>query len=103
MVKNLPTYIGDINDAGLIPVSERSPGGGDGNPLQHFCLENYMDISSNVLSRDGILLLEAFSHVLYQQSFFMDEKLSLKEANTRWRVSGLLNPWPEILLLYYNE
>ena len=90
MVKNLPTHVGDINDAGLIPGSERSLGGGDGNPLQHFCLENYMDISSNVLSRDGILLLEAFSHVLYQQSFFMDEKLSLKEANTQ--LEGIWSP-----------
>ena len=43
MVKNLPTYVGDINDAGLIPVSERSPGGGHGNPLQYFCLENPVD------------------------------------------------------------
>ena len=30
-------------DAGLIPESERSPGEGNGNPLQYFCLENPMD------------------------------------------------------------
>ena len=34
MVKNLPANVGDIRDVGLIPVSERSPGGGHGNPLQ---------------------------------------------------------------------
>ena len=90
MVRNPPASTVDIRDMGLIPGSERSLGGGDGNPLQHFCLENYMDISSNVLSRDGILLLEAFSHVLYQQSFFMDEKLSLKEANTQ--LEGIWSP-----------
>ena len=28
---------------GSIPGSERSPGGGNGNPLQCFCLENPMD------------------------------------------------------------
>ena len=28
---------------GLIPGSGRSPGGGNGNPLQYFCLENPMD------------------------------------------------------------
>ena len=28
----------DIGDA--IPVSGRSPGGGHGNPLQYYCLEN---------------------------------------------------------------
>ena len=27
----------------LIPGSGRSPGGGDGNPLQYSCLENPMD------------------------------------------------------------
>ena len=29
---------GDVTDAGLIPVSGRSPGGGHGNALQHSCL-----------------------------------------------------------------
>ena len=28
---------------GLIPVLRRSPGGGNGNPLQHSCLENAMN------------------------------------------------------------
>ena len=30
-------------DAGLIPGLGRSPGEGDGNPLQDLCLENSMD------------------------------------------------------------
>ena len=30
-------------DLGLIPGSGRSPGEGNGNPLQHSCLENPMD------------------------------------------------------------
>ena len=34
---------GDTGDVGLIPGSGRSPGGGQGNPLQHSCLENPMD------------------------------------------------------------
>ena len=33
----------NAGDAGLIPGSERSPGGGHGNPLQHSYLENPMD------------------------------------------------------------
>ena len=37
VVKNLPANAGD---AGLIPGSGRSPGGGHGNPLQYSCLEN---------------------------------------------------------------
>ena len=43
MVKNLPANAGDIRDLGLIPGSGRSPGGGNGNPLQYSCLENPMD------------------------------------------------------------
>ena len=40
VVKNMPANPGD---ADLIPGSGRSPGGGNGNPLQHSCLENPMD------------------------------------------------------------
>ena len=41
--KNLPANAGDIRDAGSIPGSGRSPGGGYDNPLQYSCLENPMD------------------------------------------------------------
>ena len=34
---------GDPGDMGSIPGSGRSPGGGNGNPLQFSCLENPMD------------------------------------------------------------
>ena len=43
VVKNLSPNAGDIRDAGWIPRSGRSPGGGHGNPLQYSCLENPMD------------------------------------------------------------
>ena len=43
MIKNLPANAGDIRDAGSIPGSGRSPGGGHGNPLQYSCLEYPMD------------------------------------------------------------
>ena len=33
----------DIGDLGLILGSGRSPGEGNGNPLQYSCLENLMD------------------------------------------------------------
>ena len=42
-VKNPPANAGDIKDAGLIPGSGRSPGGGYGNPRQYSCLENPLD------------------------------------------------------------
>ena len=40
VVKNLPANAGDT---GSIPGSERSPGVGNGNPLQYSCLENLID------------------------------------------------------------
>ena len=43
VLENLPANAGDVRDAGLIPGSGRSPGGGCGNPLQYSCLENPMD------------------------------------------------------------
>ena len=42
VVKNLPAKAGDMRDAGLIPGSGRSPGGGHDNPFQYACLDNPM-------------------------------------------------------------
>ena len=33
----------NVGDPGLIPESGRSPGEGNGNPLQYSCLENPME------------------------------------------------------------
>ena len=41
--KEPPADAGDIRDVGSIPRSGRSPGGENGNPLQHSCPENLMD------------------------------------------------------------
>ena len=43
VVKNLPTRAGDARDAGLIPGSGRSPGEGNGNPLQYSSLGDPTD------------------------------------------------------------
>ena len=40
VVKNLPANAGDV---GSISGLGRSPGEGNGNPLQYSCLENSMD------------------------------------------------------------
>ena len=42
VVKNLPANAGDARDTGSIPGSGRSPGIGNGTPLQYSCLENFM-------------------------------------------------------------
>ena len=41
--KNLPANAKDVRNEGLIPGLRRSPGGGNGNPLQYSCLGNPMD------------------------------------------------------------
>ena len=43
VVKNLPANAGDTRDAGSVTGWGRSPGEGNGNPLQYSCLENPMD------------------------------------------------------------
>ena len=43
VVNNPPTNAGDIRDAGSIPGSGRSPGGGPHNPFQYSWLENPTD------------------------------------------------------------
>ena len=46
MVKNPPANAEDARDVGLIPGLRRSPGGGQGNPLQYSGLENPVDTPS---------------------------------------------------------
>ena len=43
MVKNPPTNVGASGDSRGIPGLGRSPGEGNGYPLQYSCLENPMD------------------------------------------------------------
>ena len=40
---NLPDNAKDKGDMGSVPGSGRSPGEGNGNPFQYYCLENPMD------------------------------------------------------------
>ena len=43
VIKNPPANVGDARDAGSVPGLGRSPGVGNGNPLQCSRLENSMD------------------------------------------------------------
>ena len=43
ILKRVSANAGDTRDISLIPGLRRFPGGGNGNPLQYSCLENYMD------------------------------------------------------------
>ena len=43
IVENLPANAGDKGNAGSVPGWGRSPGKGNGNPLQYSCPRNPMD------------------------------------------------------------
>ena len=55
LVKNLPANAGDT---GLIPELGRSPGEGNGNPLQYSYLENSMDRGAWRATVRGVIELD---------------------------------------------
>ena len=62
MVKNPPANSGDTRDAGSIPESGRSPGAGNGNALQYFCLKNPMDSRAWWAIIHGVVALDTAEH-----------------------------------------
>ena len=62
VVKNLPANAGDTRDAGSIPGSGRSPGGGNGNPFQYSCLENPIDRGAWWATAHGVTELDTTEH-----------------------------------------
>ena len=63
VVKNPPTSAGDAGDIGSVTGSERSPGGGNGNLLQYYCLEIFMDRRAWWARVHGIAKTEQLSNV----------------------------------------
>ena len=54
VVKNLPANAGDARDTGSISGSRRSPGGGNGNPLQYSCPGNPMEREAWLATVHGV-------------------------------------------------
>ena len=54
VAKNPPANVGDVGDAGSTPGLGKIPGGGNGNPLQYFCLGNSMDKGAWQLQSMGL-------------------------------------------------
>ena len=54
VVKNSLDNAGDTRDVGSTPGMGRSPGEGDGNLLQYFCMENHMDRESCQATVHGV-------------------------------------------------
>ena len=58
MVNNLPANARDAGDVGSVPRLGRSPGEGNGNPLQYSYLENSMDRGAWQAADHGVTELD---------------------------------------------
>jgi len=64
VVKNLSANAGDV---GSIPELRRSPGGGNGNPLQYSCLGNPMDGEAWQATVPGVAKSQTHLEIKHQQ------------------------------------
>ena len=62
VIKNLLANAGDARDTGVIPELERSPEVGNGNPLQHSCLENSTDRGAWQATVSGVAKSSKHTH-----------------------------------------
>ena len=63
VVKNPPASAGDIRDVGSIPGAGRSPGEGNCNPLQDFCLGSLKDRGAWRATVHGVTMLRVTENV----------------------------------------
>ena len=70
LVKNPLANAGDARDVGLIPGSGRSPGEGNGNPLQYSCLENPMNREAWQATVHMVAELDMTEHLNRIDEFF---------------------------------
>ena len=79
MVNHPPASARDAGGTSLIPWSGRSPGEGNGNPLQYSCLENSMDRGGRKAAVHGVTKsrapLSTRAHLFLQQS--LTERIDL--------------------------
>ena len=82
----------NAGDPDLIPRSGRSPGEGNGNPLQYSCLENSMDTGSWQVTVHGVVTVGhdlATKPPLPQITVSRREKfLGLKSDGQDWNVKS---------------
>ena len=103
MAKNLPANAGDTRDVGSIPGLRRFPEGGNGNPLQYSCLENFMDRGAWWATVHGVAKTQTWLNNRAQEEWSCLETSKqqyLKEAklDISW-----INPWTRKLTETMNS
>ena len=87
MVKNPPANAGDARDMGSTPELKRSPGVGNGTPLQYSCLKNSMVRGAWQATIHGVAKsqtqLSTHTHTMQQphSSGYIQRKLSFEKIH----------------------
>ena len=97
MVKNLPAMQETTcsrGDQSSIPGSERSPGEGNGNPLQYSCLENSMDRGAWWAAVHGVMKsrtgLNDFTFTFHFHT--LEKEMATHSSVLAWRIPGTGEP-----------
>ena len=88
VVKNPPSNSGHAGDTGLIYVSGRSPGEGNGNPLQYSCLESPMDRGACWATVHGVAESGTTEHACLRLLTWLerrDKAIGISEINIWWQ------------------
>ena len=94
VVKNPPANAGDIRHVGLIPGLGRSPGEGNGTPLQYSCLENPTDRGAWKAALHGVVKsqtrLSDFTLTFHFHA--LEKEMATHSSILVWRIPGTAEP-----------
>ena len=84
----------NAGDPGSIPGSRRSPGEGNGNPLQYSCLENPMDGRAWKATVPGVAegrtQLSDFTFTFHFHA--LEKEMASHSSDLAWRIPGMGEP-----------
>ena len=103
VVKNLPVNAGDARDTGLIPGRGRSPGVGNGNPLQYTWTGEPGALQSMRLQRVGHDWATGnfISHCMDIWQFICPFYCWWHFALSKVWLLGRMQPWTRLYMLYF--